>query len=65
MTDIPKVSPTARYGIGEAAKLLGIHRNTLRMKIEQGLFKYKINKHTGRKVIPGIEVIKYYNMSCV
>ncbi len=35
----PNVSPTGRYPIGMAAKLLGIHRNTLRQYTEAGMIK--------------------------
>lgn len=56
----PEVNKTGRYGIGEAAELLGIHRNTLRNYTEQGLIKCGIKRQTGKKFYQGSEILRFW-----
>ncbi len=50
---------TGRYPIGEAAKKLGIHRDTLRARIKEGTVKCKYRRNL-RKVILGSEIIRFW-----
>lgn len=59
-TERPNVTLTGRYPIGEAAKKLGIHRETLRARIKDGTVKCKYRRNNLRKVILGSEIIKFW-----
>ena len=58
----PNISPTARYGIGEAAKILGIDRKTLRRHTNTGTtgIECRYRKCNGRKVYTGQEIIRFW-----
>lgn len=58
----PKVSPTARYSIGEAAQILGIHRNTLRRHTNTGPtgIKCSYRKSNGRRYYTGLDLIQFW-----
>lgn len=58
----PKIDPSARYGVQQAAKVLGVHRNTIRMYCNSGLiqFTYRIGK---RKMILGQELLRIWYMA--
>ena len=56
----PIVAPTNRYTIAETAKILGIHRNTLRMHTESGLIKCGYRKTNARRFYTGMEIMKYW-----
>ncbi|MGM9759302.1 MAG: MerR family DNA-binding transcriptional regulator [Parabacteroides sp.] len=58
--DEPVVKPAGRYGAIEAAKVLGIHRNTLRNYTEQGLIKFGVRRSTGRKFYLGSDLLKFW-----
>lgn len=61
MTTIqPNVNEAGRYSIGEAAQLLGMHRNTLRKYTEQGYIKCGYRRATARKFYLGSELIKLW-----
>lgn len=62
----PTVSPTSQYSIGEAAKILGIHRNTLRKYTNTGPagIRCKFKKSNNRKVFTGFEIVKFWK-SCI
>lgn len=57
----PTVALTARYPIGQAADLLGIHRNTLRRYSDEGLIKFG-NRRFGRmeRFYLGSEIIRFW-----
>lgn len=59
-TTEPIVSPTNRYSIAEAAKILGIHRNTLRLHTESGLIKCGFRRQNARRFYTGSEIMKYW-----
>ena len=65
VNDEPKVSPTARYSIGEAAAILGIHRNTLRRYTNIGPIgiKCQFRRSNGRKFYTGLEIVKFWRAS--
>lgn len=56
----PQVSESGRYPIGEAAKKLGMCRDTLRAKIERGDIKCSFRRDTLRKVITGKELLRFW-----
>ena len=61
----PKVSPTARFSIGEAAQILGVHRNTLRRHTNTGPtgIKCQHRKLNGRKFYTGLEIVRFWRAS--
>ena len=61
----PKLSPTARYTIGEAAKILGVHRNTLRRHTNIGStgIKCQHTKSNNRKFYTGLDIVKFWRAS--
>lgn len=61
----PNVSPTARFSIGEAAAILGIHRNTLRRYTNTGALGINCHyrKCNGRKYYTGLDIIKFWRAS--
>ncbi len=58
----PKVSPSARYSIEEAAALLGIHRNTLRRHTNTGPtgISCSFRKSNGRRFYTGLEILRFW-----
>lgn len=56
----PNLPNSCRYPIGKAAKLLGIHRDTLRKKADDGLIKYGISRDNMRKFFLGSEINRYW-----
>lgn len=63
--DEPKISPTARFSISEAAEILGVHRNTLRRHTNVGPTGIKCShrKSNGRKFYTGLDIIKFWRAS--
>ena len=59
-TTKPNISDTNRYSIGEAAKILGIHRNTLRIHTDQGLIKCGFRRQNMRRFYTGAEIKRYW-----
>ena len=61
----PNIPPTARYTIGEAARILGIHRNTLRRHTNTGPtgIDCQHRRSNGRKFYTGLEIVKFWRSS--
>ena len=61
----PNVSLTARFSIGEAAKILGCHRNALRRYTKVGPtgINCQYRKSNGRKFSTGLEIVKFWRKS--
>ena len=61
----PQVSPTARYSIGEAAQILGVHRNTLRRHTNTGPtgIDCSFRKSNGRRFYTGKDIVKFWRAS--
>lgn len=57
----PTIPLTARYPIGEAARLLGIHRNTLRRYTENRLIRAHV-KSSGRLYYLGRDLRRLWRM---
>lgn len=62
VVDEPKVSPTGRYTIGQAAEILGVHRNTLRRYTNTGPtgITCQHRKSNGRKFYTGLEIVRFW-----
>lgn len=56
----PKVADTARVPIGEAADLLGISRETLRVHSNNGFINCRFNQATKRRYFTGRELKRYW-----
>lgn len=56
----PQVADNARVPIGEAAKLLGISRETLRVHTLNGLIRCRYNPATKRRFFTGRELKQYW-----
>lgn len=64
MTPIePTVNVASRYSVGEAAKILGVHRNSILNYTKAGLLKYGVRKATKKKFYTGLELIKFWRAS--
>lgn len=57
--EMPEVKKTSRYTISQAAKALGVHRNTISGYCRQGLirFNYRLGS---KKLIMGHELIRFW-----
>ena len=60
VTEEPKVSDAGRYSATETAKVLGIHRDTLRKHTENRLIKFGLRRTNGRKFYLGSEIKRYW-----
>lgn len=57
----PQVALNGRYSIGQAAALLGIHRNTLRRYNDNGYIKNGVRKAGGnRRFFLGSEILRFW-----
>ena len=56
----PQVSLSGRYPAGEAARLLGIHRHTLRRYTDAGAIKCGFRRESGRKFYAGSEILRFW-----
>lgn len=56
----PKVDINGRYSSGEAASLLGIHRNTLHRLNQSGLIKNGWRRGVSRKFYHGREILRFW-----
>ena len=63
VTEEPKVSDNGRYSVTETAKILGIHRDTLRRHTESRLIKFGLRRTNMRKFYLGAEIKRYWR-SC-
>jgi excisionase family DNA binding protein len=63
VTEEPKISDAGRYSVTETAKLLGIHRDTLRRYTESRLIKFGLRRTNGRKFYLGSEIKRFWSSS--
>lgn len=62
MTQLPpQVATEGLYGMTDAARALGITRNTLRKYAEGGYISFYVRKSNRRRVTTGKEIIKLWN----
>ena len=55
------VSRTGRYSLKQTSEILGVHRNTLRRYIKDGLIRPRQRKATGQTVILGEDILVFFN----
>lgn len=60
VTNEPDIAATARLGICDAARLLGVHRTTLARWTEQGLVKCGIRRTNGRIFYTGRALVSLW-----
>lgn len=58
--EIPNVTLNGRYSIGDIAKLLEVHRNTVRRWLDAGLMKAGIRRTNNRNFVEGREIIRFW-----
>lgn len=56
----PIVDPKGAYSPNETAKLLGVHRNTLRSYTERGYINCEFRAYSYRKVYTGAEITRFW-----
>lgn len=56
----PEVSLTGRYSIGEASKILGINRSTLRRYTNAGYIKCGFRRESARRFYLGSEILRFW-----
>lgn len=56
----PKVETGARYNTGQACKILGVSRNTLRKYVKNGSLRPKVDKSTFRNVFEARELTRFW-----
>lgn len=61
-TSLPAVNDTDMFSATQAAAVLGIHRNTLRMHANEGLIRFSVNRRTGYRKYSGKELKRYWRM---
>ena len=59
----PKVADTGRYTMTETCKVLGIHRNTLRRRLQAGQIKDKLRRNDNRKLFEGSDMKKDWRIA--
>ncbi len=65
VAECPQVALNSRYSIGEAAKILGIDRGTLRRYADRGSrnggINYGIRRSNGRRFFTGRDLLTFWN----
>lgn len=61
MTTELHVTDSGRYPVCETARILGIHRNTLRRYTERGLIKCGIRRGTNQRFYLGSEIRRFWS----
>lgn len=56
----PRVNDTDKLNVVQAAAVLGIHRNTLRMHTDAGLIRCVVSRRTGYRKYMGRDIKKYW-----
>lgn len=60
INETPNVALTGRYSIGDIAKLLDVHRNTVHRWLNAGLMKAGIRRANNRLFVEGKEIIRFW-----
>ena len=60
VSEEPNVSAAGRCSVTEAAKALGVHRNTLQRYTEAGLIKCGYRRANARKFYCGGEILRLW-----
>lgn len=63
--NMPEINATDQLSIGEAAAVLGVHRNTMRRYTEQGLIKCRFRRVTKRRFYLGADILRFWKSYCI
>ena len=63
--NMPEINATDQLSIGEAAAVLGVHRNTMRRYTEQGLIKCRFRRATKRRFYTGADILRFWKSYCI
>ena len=63
--NMPEIKATDQLSIGEAAAVLGVHRNTMRRYTEQGLIKCRFRRVTKRRFFLGADIRRCWKSYCL
>ncbi|MCD8312652.1 MAG: helix-turn-helix domain-containing protein [Bacteroidales bacterium] len=61
VTELPAISPTARFTARQAARVLGVHYNTVYNKMRSGEIRSFSRGDNLHAFIKGIDIIRYFN----
>ncbi len=61
VTELPPISPTARFSVIKAAKVLGMGRQTVYDHIRRGTLKCSTRADNHHAFIKGIDIIAFFN----
>lgn len=65
MMDEKAIARTAVYTAMETSELLGVSPDTLLRRTRSGEIRARIDRHNGRRVYVGEEIIRYIRRSCL
>lgn len=57
VSTLPDIADTGQYSVGEAARLLGVHRNTLNRYVKERLLRCHYHR-SGRKFFYGRDLVR-------
>ena len=57
----PLLDPLAWYSQADVARALGVDRHTVARYDKAGYIKFRIHRHTGRRVAQGMQVMSFYD----
>lgn len=60
---MPDIDDNSLYPIGEAARILGVHRHSLRKYAEKNLISSSVHHGNGRRMFAGAALKKFW-MNC-
>ena len=56
----PQVVPNAMYRVAEAARILGVHRHTIRNYVHSSFLRPKYDSVSGRELFEGRELTRFW-----
>lgn len=56
----PVVNPDSRYTIGDAIRLLGMSRNTIKKYTDSGQLRHVVHKATGKRLYTGQAIVLFW-----
>ena len=60
VNECPNIADGEKLPIGKTAKLLGMHRDTLRQHSDAGLIKFGMSRLNNRRCYLGSEIKRYW-----
>lgn len=65
MMDEKTIVRTALYSARETSALLGVSPDTLLRRTKSGEIRARVDRHNGRRVYLGEEIIRYIRRACL